>query len=480
MTLNVYDAVGFEQESIQSYVWLEGVDDANGNGISEVNERIPIEHEVINIGTSWQFSLQLNETGNAEGDAIQVYLEGTDRDGREILTDGQGQGHLYWTSRLPTKSTIVSVDERYPTENGVAQRLEPTKVSGWDVIVRDDNGLGDINTVRITLGGDDDLGLLYRSNEGCSSLDGRLAVTENCLGTIVGNELHIAFDFEVMWQMTSSGINIGVLQVRTYDEDGFTFHDEVNAWTFERDLTVTIDSMEDISGDVEQSTAGPLVTNAALKVNDLIQITGTVEHTTSGEAYSGTVALRWDGQFQASDWIGGQTVIVEDGVFVTTFSVPETSGKIFNAEIEVWDPIENERFLVNEFPDLIIDGDAPLLLTSTFSQVSRFDLRQVDIGANIEEPQSWTNGLAMTCQVTSTTIEWEPITLVREPMDVFDGRTLFSFRFNFSESGQPSLLGSQASLNCWASGIDDAGWDLVAQGTNSQESPWTSISLTSD
>ena len=229
VTLNVYDAVGFEQESIQSYVWLEGVHDANGNGISEVNERILIEHEVINIGTSWQFSFQLNETGNAEGDAIQVYLEGTDRDGREILTDGQEQGHLYWTSRLPTKSTIVSVDERYPTENGVAPRLEPTKVSGWDVIVRDDNGLGDINTVRITLGGDDDLGLLYRSNEGCSSLDGRLAVTESCLGTIVGDELHIVFDFEVMWQMTSSGINIGDLQVRTYDEDGFTFYDDVNA-----------------------------------------------------------------------------------------------------------------------------------------------------------------------------------------------------------------------------------------------------------
>ena len=132
-----------------------------------------------------------------------------------------------------------------------------------------------------------------------------------------------------------------------------------------------------------------------------------------------------------------------------------------------------------DFPDLIIDGDAPLLLATDFNEISRFDLDQVDIGANIEEPQAWTNGLSMTCQVTSTTVNWEPITLVREPITVFDGRTLFSFRFNFSISGQPSLLGSQASLDCWASGTDDAGWELVAQGTNSQESPWTSISLTS-
>ena len=121
------------------------------------------------------------------------------------------------------------------------------------------------------MGGDDDLGLLYRSNEGCSAIDGRLFATDACQGTIVGDELHIAFDFEVMWQMKSTGINIGALQVRTYDEDGFTFYDENSAWTFERDLTVAIESMEDISGDVASMTAGPLSMNAALQTNDVIK-----------------------------------------------------------------------------------------------------------------------------------------------------------------------------------------------------------------
>ena len=139
-------------------------------------------------------------------------------------------------------------------------------------------------------------------------------------------------------------------------------------------------------------------------------------------------------------------VLVENGVFTTTFSVPETSGTIFDAELQIWDPIESERFLTTAFPNVIIDGDEPVLLTANVDQLSRFDLNRVDIGANIEEPQVWTNVLSMTCQVTSTTIDWEPITLEREPIDVFDGRTLFSFRFNFSSSGQPSLLGSQAYL----------------------------------
>ena len=479
VSLDIYDAVGFETGSIQSHVWLEGVHDSNGNGIAEETELELIPHQIMNIDTSWQFTIQLDETGNEEGEKAFVFLTGTDIDGRTIPTDGSGQGHLYWTSRLPTKASIISVDERYPTDSGVAQRLQPTKVSGWDVVVQDDNGLSDINTVRLTLGGDDDLGILYRTNEGCSALDGRLYATESCSGNVVGDELHIAFDFEVMWGLKASNINIGHLQVRTYDEDGFTFYDASTAWTFERDLTVTIDRIWDISGDAQYATTGPLSTNSVLQTNDFVEVKGTVEHTTSGEAYTGSIALRWNGLFQTSNWVGGQTVLVEDGVFTTTFSVPESSGKIFDAELQVWDPIESERFLTTELPDVVIDGDQPVLLNANFNQISRFDLNSVDIGANIEEPQAWTNSLLMTCQVTSTTIEWEPISLERDPIDVFDGRTLFSFRFNFSSFGQPSLLGSQAYLNCWASGADDAGWELVAQGTNSQESPWASISLTS-
>ena len=77
-------------------------------------------------------------------------------------------------------------------------------------------------------------------------------------------------------------------------------------------------------------------------------------------------------------------------------------------------------------------------------------------------------------------MNWEPIVMIREPISVFDGRTLFSFRFNFSESGQPANLGSQATLNCWAIGSDDAGWQLIAQSSNSEETPWISLPLTSE
>lgn len=475
--IDVYDIAGFDEDAIETWLWLKGVHDLNENGISEPSERINIPNTVINIGTAWQITFNINETGNQETDAIQVHLEGTDKEGRLIETDGTGQGHLYWTSRLPTKAEIVSVEERYPTESGIPQLLEPTKHAGWNVIVRDDNGLSDLNTVRLTLGGDDDLGILFRINEGCSSIDSRLTITDSCVGTIVGDELHIQFDFEVMWDLTTNGINPGQIEIRTYDTDGFMFYNENSAWTFDRNIDIVIESIKDVTG---ASTAQGITSDSILVANDFIQIQGTVFHSNTNDPYNGTIALLWDGMFQVSTWTGGQSVLVENGVFTTTFQVPESSGSIYDAKLEFWDPIEIDKFLTIELPDIIIDADAPLLLDTTLNPVSRYHLNNVEIGANIEEPQLWSGNLSVTCQIRSTTINWEPVTMVREPITVFDGRALFSFRFNFSESGQPSELGTQATLNCWATGSDDAGWNLISQTSNSEETPWITLQLTSE
>ena len=280
-----------------------------------------------------------------------------------------------------------------------------------------------------------------------------------------------------MWDLTSTGINVGLLEIRTYDTDGFMFHNENSAWTFDRTIDITINSIKDVT---ETATTELITTNSILVANDFIEIQGTVYHSNTNEPYTGSIALRWDGMFQISSWTGGQVIQVVDGLFTTTFQVPESSGTIYDATLEFWDPIEIDKFLTVDLPDIKIDADAPLLLDTTVNPVSRYHLNNVEIGANIEEPQLWSGNLSVTCQIRSTTVNWEPLVMIREPISVFDGRTLFSFRFNFSESGQPADLGSQATLNCWATGSDDAGWQLIAQGSNSEETPWISLQLTSE
>ena len=54
---------------------------------------------------------------------------------------------------------------------------------------------------------------------------------------------------------------------------------------------------------------------------------------------------------------------------------------------------------------------------------------------------------------------------------------MFSFRYDFSDLGDPSTLSEQADLNCWAEGADDAGWNLVSASGNSDLDPWLEAPL---
>jgi hypothetical protein len=103
----------------------------------------------------------------------------------------------------------------------------------------------------------------------------------------------------------------------------------------------------------------------------------------------------------------------------------------------------------------------------------------VEIGANIEEANLWSANLSMTCQVRSLEIEWSALTLTRASSTVYDGKTMFSFVFDFSALGDPSELSTQANIACWAEGQDDAGFTLQASTGNSELDPWLILPLNS-
>ena len=79
--------------------------------------------------------------------------------------------------------------------------------------------------------------------------------------------------------------------------------------------------------------------------------------------------------------------------------------------------------------------------------------------------------------MSSTELTWEAITISLEPSNVFQGRTLFSFAFDFSGQGDPSLLSPEAQLDCWASGYDDSGWPLSFTTELADNQPWISVPL---
>ena len=55
---------------------------------------------------------------------------------------------------------------------------------------------------------------------------------------------------------------------------------------------------------------------------------------------------------------------------------------------------------------------------------------------------------------------WPEVTQSVLPSGLFEDLILFTATFNFSNVGDPADLDPQASLSCWASGMDDAGRTL--------------------
>jgi len=125
-----------------------------------------------------------------------------------------------------------------------------------------------------------------------------------------------------------------------------------------------------------------------------------------------------------------------------------------------------------------LDHVAPALLPSSLSNtISRYHLDAVQVGVNIDEAEGWNSPLTLTCQIRSLAVQWTPIPLERNATTVFNGNTMFSFTYDFSQLGDPSTLSPQATLACWAEGRDDAGWLLTSETGNSDLDPWLEASL---
>ena len=243
-------------------------------------------------------------------------------------------------------------------------------------------------------------------------------------------------------------------------------------WIFSEDFDFSISQIEDVSGAV----TGPITNASIMIVSEEMRITGSMTHSLSGLPYQGDLSVSWWGLLQGQNWFGSATVEVVDGLINATIPMPSTGG-IIDFDVAFMDPWETRTLGVYEAPVFIIDDEAPVILDSSIEDLSRYHLDEIGIGVNIVEDETWSGELGLTCQVISTEVQWEPVTISLVPSNVFQGKTLFSFNFDFSEQGDPSLLSPEAQIDCWAFGMDDAGWELQRFSGESLNDPWLTVPL---
>ncbi len=480
VSFTFHDVGGFSNETLDASTWLEARDDGtNGgtlDGVPQREEYQPSLFYTYQNGNVWTVNVTVNDTINNDHQGGRVLLEGTDLAGYGLPSVAAADGHARWESRTPTKGTLVDFAPTTNLLSDTLMRLEPSQEIGWRVSVSDANGLDDLNEVRIELGNDDTLGLKYtRLDNTCSTLDERLLLLPSgCDVSIEGDVLTVEFTATVQWSLTMAGLIQGELDVLVKDYDGTQRSDFSDSWVLEREMSIDVERLMDEQGPVQQA----LTSDSVVMGGDDLNLTASIAYRSSGTPYSGDLRLRWDGLLQGEAWRGGATVAIVDGLLKTGIPTPERSGLVQDMTLSLWDPLETEMLSTYDLPVFKLDAVAPEMMPSAITDtISRYHLDNVEIGVNIAEEEGWSSPLSLTCQISSLAQSWEPITLVRNSTTVFDGKTMFSFRYDFSDLGDPSTLSEQADLNCWASGVDDAGWGLLSSTGNSELDPWLEAPL---
>jgi len=475
-----YDVGGFSNETLAAFSWLEARDDGtNGGAADGIPQRVEYQSSLFYAhqhGNQWTVNVTVNDTVNDDHQWGRVLLEGTDLAGFPVPAVSADEGHARWESRTPTKGELLHLE---PTKNllsGTFMRFEPSQQVGWTMTVTDANGLSDLTEVRIELGNDESLGVKYTTvDETCSSLDERLLLLPSgCVVEESNGTLTVDFTATVQWSMTMAGLIQGELDVVVRDYDGTQSYSFDEAWVLDREMSIEVAHLRAETGSVQQD----IISDATVMGGDFLNLSADVAYRSSGTPYTGDLRLRWDGLLQGEPWRGGATVSIIDGLLETTIITPESSGLVQEMTLTLWDPLETQVLSVYDLPVFKLDHDAPILLPSAIEDaISRYKLDQVEIGVNIDEAQGWSNELSLTCQIQSLSKTWDPVSLVRNSTTVFDGKTMFSFMFDFSKLGDPSMLSEQANLNCWADGTDDAGWALSSSTGNSELDPWLEAPL---
>jgi hypothetical protein len=478
VVLSFAEVGGFDPDDVTLRVWVEGLDDGSDgstpDGIASMTEYREATAMWSSTGTLWSVNTTVDDSMNADHQRVLVLVMGNDLAGLPIPSALSDVGHLEWSTRIPR---IADVDSVNPSAAG-SRLLEPERSLHWIVEVSDGNGLEDLIEVRLDLGADAGLGLRWDvATESCQNLDARTRVGPTCTAAVVEGVLVVEFDLIPTWALVPDGLVQGLVRVHARDADGTSTWSEQGAWVSARTLTFTDVTFTDESGAVTGAMDG----QHPISVGEELLLNATLTHSISEALYNGPVRVAWYGQVGPSRWDGGLSTIVDNGALRVAVPSPLAGGLLQAARVEFWDPQDTALLHSFNLPNIPVDEDAPRLIPiDANARWSRYHLDRVQVGVNIEEDNAWTGALTVTCKVASTQQSWPESTVNVVPTGTLRNLVLFTATFDMSSLGDATALDPEATLSCWASGMDDAGRPLVGDTALTALEPWFTTTLSSN
>jgi len=470
ISILIADNSGFEIEELIVESWVQSLDDGSDgsfpDGIPQFTEYRPINYTIETKGSFWWFNMTQSDDSNSDHEGVYVRILAKD------LVDSQLDNNtIFWTTRDARNAEIESflnIDNTMTWE--VARNTK------WQLNISDANSLNDLQEIRVEFGGDSTFGIEYDiATRICSVLDERIdSDMSSCNHSIDLDAEILTFNINLYatWEIDLSSLNEGEIKLRIEDIDGYKIMSYDDMWVFSDDFDFEVNDVIDISG----NSTGEINNQSIVMTNDNLQITGQITHLYSGTKYQGDLSIKWWGTLQGQPWLGGSSIQVVNGQINTTIPMP-SSGGLIEMNVAFLDPWETRTIGSLSVGEFQVDGEAPVILESSIETYSRYNLQSVNIGVNLEEDKSWNSALELTCKVISTELEWPELTINQTPANLFQGKTLFSYVFDFSKQGNPSLLSPEARIDCWAYGRDDSGWELTNENGNPITEVWLSIPL---
>ena len=282
--INYADFGGLDDSTLETSVWIQKVHDTNNDGMSQENEYQIYEHILETTGSENVIKLILDDSVNDDDQYVRVLVEGEDKSGSSIPAYEPLDGTIWWTTRTPYYSEILSIEPMYEFENLGSQVIEPNQKVGWSVTVSDANGISDITEVSLLFGGQDNLGITYLiSSDSCLPRDSRLQVIVDECNSVIGDEV-IEFNFVLSstWSLNTRQLQNGRLDVKVTDIDGVNQTRFDSQWILSNNLDYVISDLIDDKGEV----TGDIVQNWALKNDEYISFTGSLTHNYTQRAYT--------------------------------------------------------------------------------------------------------------------------------------------------------------------------------------------------
>ena len=471
ISVTIADNSGFDHENLSMLIWVEGLDDGSNSmpldGIPQNTEYRVINFTLENTGNFWWFNTTQSDDSNEDREFVHFKILGMDKVGNPVMNDT-----ISYQTRDAKNSVVKQI-----YNIGQSDLWEVSRNIHYEFEISDDNGISDLISMTIELGGDSDFGVKYNvADSTCSVLDSRVDSGEiSCNHRIQNDNMMISVILVANWNIDITTLTEGHIDVILEDKDGISKTSFQNLWNFSNDFDLEIFELKDDTA----PKSSEITNQSILRIGDKIRLIGMLNHSVSGVAYDGPISMTWAGTLQGENWFGGGSLEVENGVINTTIIMPN-SGGLMDFTISFMDPLNINKISSFDVPIFIVDDAAPIIMPPNIGTLSRYHLENVDISVKIEENVAWNGLLNLTCQVISTEVEWQPVTISMIPQQLFQGKTLFSYKFDFSELGDPSLLSPEAKLDCWASGSDDAGFELVDPSLIIENTPWLSTTLSND